>query len=646
MEIIPARSINPALSQTLDASRWVAASLVVLYHVRMNVMVEPDQILSINRSWLERLFYTLSDCGPQAVIWFFVISGFLVGGKVAADVQKSRFDFRSYAYNRLTRLYIVLIPALVICFSLDLLRVHVFGLNPGAGGETVVSYTPWTFFANLLCLQTVYAPVVGSNTPLWSLACEAWYYVLFPLMLLICVPSRLRWVAAGATVMLVILLSPNPKIFMFFTFWFMGVGLRFCPRPLMRSNLLAWIFVCIAAACYPLSIPHLKFIGMMLVALTFANVLLTAMYDTAAVSRFSTRIHALLAGFSYSLYLTHAPVLHFLNAFAHGQADPRLMIQPGLASLAITLGLFILLFAFAWIFSLVTEAQTDRVRFILRREPAARFLSILLVLVVSTAPSFGETSTVTPPPLTAPTGYTMTFDDEFDTLDLTRWRPYYPWGGRYLNGQGELQIYVDPTYAGKDGTPLGLTPFSVTDGILTISASPASADLLQQLQGQEYISGMLTSRTFAQTYGYFEIRAIFPAGQGLWPAFWMGSHASWPPEIDIVELIGSQPTIDNTTIHWTGPNKRHRSETFTTTVADYSKALHTYGVLWTARFIAWYVDGKRIAYTTTPNDMHQPMYLLLNLAVGGNWPGVPDASTKFPAKLQVDYIRAYALPLQ
>jgi len=80
------------------------------------------------------------------------------------------------------------------------------------------------------------------------------------------------------------------------------------------------------------------------------------------------------------------------------------------------------------------------------------------------------------------------------------------------------------------------------------------------------------------------------------------------------------------------------------TVPDMSSDFHTYGVLWNESFVGWYFDGKRVAFTPTPADMHRPMYLLLNLAVGGSWPGAPDEQTQFPARMQVDYVRAYAQP--
>ncbi len=80
------------------------------------------------------------------------------------------------------------------------------------------------------------------------------------------------------------------------------------------------------------------------------------------------------------------------------------------------------------------------------------------------------------------------------------------------------------------------------------------------------------------------------------------------------------------------------------TVPDVSKDFHTYGVLWSPTFVAWYFDGHRVSHTPTPPDMHKPMYLLIDLAVGGKWPGQPDASTTFPADMEVDYVRAYSIP--
>jgi beta-glucanase (GH16 family) len=276
------------------------------------------------------------------------------------------------------------------------------------------------------------------------------------------------------------------------------------------------------------------------------------------------------------------------------------------------------------------------VRFLRTLHGAAIVLLGLLAGKASAAP--------TTPPVEAPTGWTITFHDEFDTLDLFRWQTKYPWNGRSMNN--EMEMYVDPSYAGTGKTPLGLNPFSIQNGILTIRADHVPAILATQLAPRSYTSGLLTSYgSFSQLYGYFEMRAQLPLGRGLWPAFWLlPVDITWPPEIDIFEALMQQPTTIYTTVHMSTPWNPQAQTGFATSVADMTTSFHSYGVLWTPNSIAWYFDNRRIAYTATPPNVQKPMYLLVNLAVGGTWPGSPDATTKFPANMLIDYIRAYALP--
>lgn len=250
------------------------------------------------------------------------------------------------------------------------------------------------------------------------------------------------------------------------------------------------------------------------------------------------------------------------------------------------------------------------------------------------------------PPANAPTNWKLTFHDEFDTLDLSRWNTTFATGDRYLGGQGEQEMYVDPAYTGDTEAPLGLNPFSVSNGILTVQADHPRPQIRSHLQGQEYTSGLLTTADhFTQLYGYFEIRAKYPVGQGLWPGFWMlPADKSWPPEIDIVELRGDEPKTLYLTVHYQTPGNSHEKVGFHPTVQDVSAAFHVYGVLWSPDYIAWYVDDRRVAYTTTPDDVKKPMYLLIQLAVSGDWPGTPNEKTKFPAKMEIDYVRAHAWP--
>ncbi|WP_205598023.1 glycoside hydrolase family 16 protein [Caulobacter sp. 17J65-9] len=248
---------------------------------------------------------------------------------------------------------------------------------------------------------------------------------------------------------------------------------------------------------------------------------------------------------------------------------------------------------------------------------------------------------------------TLTFDDEFDRFDRradwsgagvwnTTFGPGRAFDTRTLPNNAEKQVYMDVDFAGAAKAPLEVDPFSVKDGVLTITAEPSSREVKAATGGYAYTSGLINTRdTFSQQYGYFEMRAQLPAGQGLWPAFWLLPQAGgWPPEIDVMEVLGNEPGVVHTSTHSKGPGA-NVTEHAATKVADTSQGFHTYGVRWDAAEIVWYVDGREVFRTDTPHDMHQPMYLLANLAVGGKWPGDPDAGTPFPAQMRIDYIRVY-----
>ena len=247
------------------------------------------------------------------------------------------------------------------------------------------------------------------------------------------------------------------------------------------------------------------------------------------------------------------------------------------------------------------------------------------------------------PPVQAPINRPMTFDEEFDHLPSKLTSTSYWWGRRWID-QDEKQVYVDPSYRGTALQPLQLDPLSIQDGILQIQASIPAPTVAPYLQGQKYISGLLTSyKSFSQRYGYFEIRAQIPPGKGFWPTFWLLPKVIMPhpPEIDILEARGDRLTNLYVTAHYNEENTP-KMTTFTIAVPDMSATFHRYGVLWTEQYIAWYFDGERAAFTHTPADLHSPMCLLLNLAVGGRWPGQPNQSTPFPGNFLIDYIRVYA----
>ncbi len=248
---------------------------------------------------------------------------------------------------------------------------------------------------------------------------------------------------------------------------------------------------------------------------------------------------------------------------------------------------------------------------------------------------------------------TPTFTEDFNTLSLYDpvtgrgvWTPHFPFG--IANGPkslsahtilpNEQEIYVDPLYGGSGLVPLGINPFSVSRGVLDIHAAPTPAGLKSQLFNYGYTSGLLTTAdTFTQKYGYFEMRAALPQGKGVWPAFWMvRSGPGKPDELDIMENVGGQAAY--TTVHYDVNGVMKKIDHYST-VDDTSK-FHTYGMLWSAKEIDFYTDGVLTFSTPTPPGLDLPMYMQVNLALGGRWAGpVPAGFTG--ADLKVDFIHAF-----
>ncbi len=280
-------------------------------------------------------------------------------------------------------------------------------------------------------------------------------------------------------------------------------------------------------------------------------------------------------------------------------------------------------------------------------------------------PTRAVMANVTGPDLT---GYRLSFTSHFDDPAkplfvrdggpfITR---YERWGGlRTLPNNKELELYVDPQFvpaaqgtdargaadaaAHSGGTPLGYNPFALRAGALEITAVPTPPALRSRVD-RPYLSGMISTESrFAQRFGYFEMRAQLPAGKGLWPAFWMVAATDAEHiEIDIMEALGRDTHDIYQSVHMTPARGKTMTQRITMPQAPYSDGAHTYGLHWTERDLAFYVDGYETlrlaggAFRDAP-----PMYLIANLAVGGSWGGNPDEGTYFPAVMRIDYIRAY-----
>lgn len=235
-------------------------------------------------------------------------------------------------------------------------------------------------------------------------------------------------------------------------------------------------------------------------------------------------------------------------------------------------------------------------------------------------------------------GYSLVWSDEFNgtSLDASAWT--YETGNNGW-GNNELENYTD-------------RPDNVTlqDGKLVIHA------LKENYGGASYTSARIKTQGKKEfKYGRIDIRAILPKGKGVWPALWMlGSNISsvgWPMsgEIDIMELLGQDPTKAYGTVHYGASAATHgqKGSSYSLQSGSFSDQFHVFSMEWKQDQIKLYVDNN--LYLTvnstdlgsSPYPFNQPFFFIFNVAVGGNWPGNPDATTAFPQWMIVDYVRVY-----
>ena len=268
------------------------------------------------------------------------------------------------------------------------------------------------------------------------------------------------------------------------------------------------------------------------------------------------------------------------------------------------------------------------------------YLSVLIALTIPASRAFaGEQQS-------APKDLKLVWRDEFNDRKISdkKWNVLI----REHSKHNELQYYVpDEVY--------------LENGCLRLQSR------VRDYGSRHYTSGRVdTSGKFAPTYGRFEIRAKLPGGKGLWPAHWLypqnrnwemerlmaqtitnglerliPEDRPWYSEIDIMEFLGHEPNILYGTLHYyTFDGQKRTSSGKWIGQVDYSKDFHVYTLEWEPHEMRWFVDAQLI-HATTNGIPHTPHYLILNTAVGGAWPGNPDATTVFPQYHDIDYVRVY-----
>ena len=275
---------------------------------------------------------------------------------------------------------------------------------------------------------------------------------------------------------------------------------------------------------------------------------------------------------------------------------------------------------------------------------------LFLAACASPTPQPTPIPTVPPTPLPSPTpapsptygwdstGWNLVWSDEFNgtAIDPKNWK--FDKGGSGW-GNVEMEYYTDRPENAR-----------VENGMLVIEA------LQEKYEGLNYTSARLNSRGLQEfTYGRIEARLKLPYGQGIWPAFWMlGSNASWPlgGEIDIMEFIGKTPDTVYQTVHGPGySGGKNVGSHIALSVDSLKNDFHVYAIEWQENEIRWFIDDQEV-FKVTPAQIpagtqwvyDHNFFIILNLAVGGGWPGYPDSTTIFPQQLLVDYVRVYQKP--
>jgi peptidoglycan/LPS O-acetylase OafA/YrhL len=362
----------------LDALRAFAAFSVLLNHWRDALFFDYQQIGKHNP--VVGAAYFVTGLGHQWVIVFFVMSGYLVGGSVLRAVATQRWSWRVYLLTRLTRLYTVLLPALVLGGAIDWTGMHLAGaseLYSGHSGMHALSFNVYstlnlsTLTANGLFLQTIalpgsngrQVPAFGSNGALWSLSNEFWYYLAFPLVVLMLAKDKplkvrvvcgLGLVAWGWFVGAGIALLGIP--------WLMGVLIRFLPPLQVRRPWVSGSFTIAALVLFSGALAMGKAwpsLGTdLLVGLVVSfMVWVTLHYATTPVHAAYECVAQRSARSSYTLYLVHLPLLIFLKASFH---LPR--ASPGWLSGLVGLGILACILIYAQLVYEVFEKHTDQIR--------------------------------------------------------------------------------------------------------------------------------------------------------------------------------------------------------------------------------------------------------------------------------------------
>ncbi|HEY1216767.1 MAG TPA: acyltransferase [Bryobacteraceae bacterium] len=365
-------------NRALNVIRTASALLVVLGHVRILLF---EDYAEAPHNAASALLYSFTSLGSEAVIVFFVLSGYWVGGGVIGKLRSRAFAWSSYASGRLTRLWLDLLPALVLTFVVDQVGRSLFqaadiyaNTTQYAGVPDAPSYSWSTLLGNVFFVQSIHVSEYGLNKPLWSLAYEFWYYAIFPgLLTAFWKGGRTRDRVVGGIVFLFGVAVAGPEVLMLFPAWLVGAGVAAWRQPIGRAlsrlerrtlsglrfgALIAMLGAMVVA--HQVSLPSR--LGAWIVAVAAGCLVSLFAVDLDWVGSRGRALTAVssTANFSYSIYAIHMPVVALVAAILVPDFRQRWPLD-GLHGL---IGLLIvgMLATLSWLFAKATEQRTDAVR--------------------------------------------------------------------------------------------------------------------------------------------------------------------------------------------------------------------------------------------------------------------------------------------
>lgn len=376
----PAGERLAARDDILDLVRGLSALVVLLSHSRNFFMKDFGELADPGH--MAMIFYLLSGLGHQAVMVFFVLSGYFVGGSVLSGLQSGRFLWSRYSLARLTRLWVVLVPALLLTLVCDLSgrwlagpaayagSLHgVFGQGPSVSQPAMI--VPSLFLGNLMFLQTVRFPVYGSNGPLWSLAYEFWYYAIFPLIAAALYPCKTKPGGKARPLLIRILMLATAVALLWILprelvkgglVWLFGIGVWWMVRqPRWMQVFRSWVWGGVGALVFGSVLIGCKLGWGGCSDFTLGLAFAAWLPSLVGIRRFPACFKALatvLADHSYTLYVVHFPLLFFLAVVV----TKGHQFDFGGTGVAIVIGSCLLALALTRVCWLCFEGNTERVR--------------------------------------------------------------------------------------------------------------------------------------------------------------------------------------------------------------------------------------------------------------------------------------------